>query len=202
MVPMAKRKPKSIPPQEPGPARFGFSAVVPSEERRAAIPKPAKVPGSSVINALKGYGEGFDSELEKLLEVPEKMFYFAGPASQQYSKEENGGVGHLVQGLETGKFYAPGTDYGIALYETASTIYVVIADAKRRVVVRGRLQCYHDEDMAKDWAPIKEGLKAALALASSERAKSENLFAVYDGTLKLMKPEPRPRLGEFALADD
>ncbi|MEW6722703.1 MAG: hypothetical protein AB1324_05565 [Candidatus Micrarchaeota archaeon] len=199
---MAKRKPKSIPPQEPGPARFGFSAVAPSEERRVAVPKPVKVDRSSLINALKGFGEGFDEELEQLLQVPEKLYLTTGGAYRHYSKDEKGGIGFLMQGLQVGKLYAPDTEFGVVLYETASTIYVVIADSKRRVVVRGRLQCLYDEEMAKDWAPVKEDLKAALSLASSKEAQAGGLYAVADGTLKLMKPEPLPQFGKFALADD
>jgi hypothetical protein len=145
-----------------------------------------------VHDGLRMLANGWNGGIEAALCVPSELLLFEGTGTRFYSTTENSNLSALLSGLGMGKLFLPETPYGIVLHETASTINFVLFDAKRRIVVRDRLLCYHDDPPQRDWSVVKNHVDAALALAGAEDAKNKGLFAVYDGTLKLMKPEAHP----------
>jgi hypothetical protein len=141
---------------------------------------------------LRMLANGWNGETEAAISVPREMFLFEGTGTRFYSATEKSYLSALLSGLGAGKLYLPETPYGIILYETASTINFVLFDATRRIVVRDRLLCYHNDPPQRDWSIVKNHVDAAIALAGTDDAKAKGLFAVYDGTLKLMCPEKQP----------
>ncbi len=160
-------------------ARAGPIPIPPAEKRSA----------QQVINGLKMLSRGWDSAVESSISVPPELFFFEGVASRFYSTGENPDLSSLVRGLGVGKVFLPNTDYGIVLYETSSTVYFVLFDASRRIAVREPLFCHRNAPPECDWSKIRRSIDSAVASAATEEAAKKGLYAVYDGTLKMVAPE-------------
>lgn len=198
MVHVAKRKPKDdkeIMPRlsrPPHPSFFEKLKARPQNEGAVSVPKLEKRSSEQVTNSFRMLARGWDGDIEMALSVPPEMFYFEGTNTRFYSMNEKAEMGNLLIGLGTGRLIKPKTDYGIILYETSSTVYMVLYDARRRILVRESLLCYHNDPPEREWSSIKKSVESALALARSEDARKKGLFAVYDGTLRLMNPADAP----------
>ncbi len=142
-----------------------------------------------VHGGLSMLASGWGKEIEAAISAPRELLLFEGAGTRFYSATENSNLSALLSGLGMGRLNLPATPYGIVLYETASTVKFVLYDSTRRIVVRDQLLCYHNDPPQRDWSVVKGHIDAAVALAGAEDAKTKGLFAVYDGTLKLMKPE-------------
>jgi len=166
----------------------------PREVQDIEMPEVQMFSSDKVINSIKFLGKGWDKETEKLLAVPDAVFFFDGGRSRHFSESREFGDEVLLESISSRRLYLPESEYVIVLYETSSTVYFVLADARRRIVVREQLQCLHDDPPEKDWGIIKEEIKEALKLAGSDRAKKEGFFAVYDGDLRLVRAEKAPEI--------
>lgn len=168
-------------------ARAGPIPIPPAEKRSAW----------QVINGFKILSRGWDSAVESSISVPPELFFFEGVASRFYSTGENPDLSSLVRGLGVGKVFLPNTDYGIVLYETSSTVlnkttstlYFVLFDASRRIAVREVLFDHDNTPPECDWSKIRRSIDSAVASAATEDAAKKGLYAVYDGTLKMVAPE-------------
>jgi hypothetical protein len=161
-------------------------------ERAAAPPGPQVrlVSSKEVLNRLKGLGRGWDEEIERLFSMPASLYQGTAETSGYYSEDRGFGIISLVRGMDAGSFVIPSkTSYGVAIYEKAGSVYFVLADLGRRIIVRERMLDYSDEPPEKGWSAVKEKIMAALSLAGSDRARNEGLIAVYDGILKTVKPQ-------------
>ncbi|MFH0885016.1 MAG: hypothetical protein V1861_04860 [Candidatus Micrarchaeota archaeon] len=157
-----------------------------SQGSPASAPRTERLQASDVAEGLKILARNWDGEVEELLALPKELFYYPGHPSQVYSNHENPGLGVFAQSLSFGVVALPKTDYGIVLHATSDNEYIVLFDARRRIIVRERLESQHG---AGDWADVKTSIKAALALADSDEAKKEGLFAYFDGRARLVKPQ-------------
>lgn len=180
--------PKKAKPSEPKAAE---AVVSPPKaffkEPAESKPKPAsgsRVSSGAVLEELRSMGKGWDKEIESLLELPATLLRSSGDGVKYYSKEESFGIGDVVLGLRYGNLGLPKTGYGIAVYDTSGSVYFVLVDMRRRIIVRERLFCIHDEPPEKDWAAIKNAIRAASSLSSAEPARKEGAIAVSDGTLR------------------
>ncbi len=147
-------------------------------------PQARQTTSSDLFGRLSGLGKGWDPEMEALLAPPGTLFLMELPASVLYSKEPEFEVAATVNDIirGTGDIRKPKTEYGLAIYETASTLYLVFVDMQRRIIVRERLSSLHDEPREDAWGPIKSAIKGALRLAES----SKKGIAVSDGSLRLV----------------
>jgi hypothetical protein len=174
---------KSSKPKPPREKAFERAAVAPGPEVRLVSSK-------EVLSRLKGLGRGWDEEIEKLFSMPASLYAGTAETSGYYSEDRGFGIISLVRGMDAGSFVIPPkTSYGVAIYEKAGSVYVVLADIGRRIIVRERIVDFSGEPPEKDWAAVKEKIRAALSLAGSDRARSEGMLAVYDGMLKAVKPQ-------------
>jgi len=161
-------------------------------------PKIATVSGADVLSTLKGLGRGYDDELSQLLEIPKTLQSFDNPAGgfRFYFRGDARGLGNLFEGVGGGKLYAPKTDYGIIIRESMDRTEFVFYDSMRRIAVHGILMDFHEMPVQKDWSAVKDAIKSAHALAGSERARAERLFALsIAGRVLLVRPEEPPAPG-------
>ncbi len=157
-----------------------------------------RVSSNDVVARLKGLARGWDTELEGILGMPKTLFESKGGASQYYSSDANFSISDILMCLSMGA--TPDVSkmsFGIALHERAGTIYFVLADPARRIIVRQRIVCYHNDPPELDWGAVKSAIRSAEAGASREDAKKGGLVAVFDGSLKLIGPvaQEEPRVG-------
>jgi hypothetical protein len=170
----------------------------PKFQARAAGPEPIRIPpaekrsAQQVIQGFKMLSRGWDSTVEASISVPSELFFSEGVATRFYSKDENPDLSSLVRGLGSGKVFLPNTDYGIVLYETTSTVYFVLFDAERRIVVREALFCHGGNPPERDWSKIRRSIDSAAASAATEDAVKKGQYAVYDGALKMVAPADVP----------
>jgi hypothetical protein len=173
-------EPNAVEAISPPPKSF-FKA----EDAPGPRPPPAsRVTSGEVLGELRRIGKGWDDEIESLLELPATLLRSSGEGAKYYSKEESFGIGDVVIGLRYGSLGLPKTNYGIAVYDTSGSVYFVLVDMRRRIIVRERLYCIHDQPPEKDWAAVKEAIKDASSLASSESSRKGTAIAIYDGILR------------------
>ncbi len=195
---MAKRKPKENGEQmprlirPPHPSFFEKLKAQPRDERAFQPAKAEKRSAEQVLNSFKMLGRGWDSAVEKSLGIPRELYYFEATNARFYYSDDKAEPGNLLMGLGMGRLINPKTEFAIILYETSSTIYFVLFDSRRRILVRESLLCYHNDPHEREWSLIRKSVDSALALSRSEDAKKKGLFAVHDGTLRLQKLEDAP----------
>ncbi len=164
----------------PLPKSFSSEAAAPKAE-----PPPARrISSGEVLGELRSLGKGWDKETEALLELPATLLRSSGEGAKYYSKEEGFGIGDVVLGLRYGNLGLPKTGYGIAIYDTSGSVYFVLVDMRRRIIVRERLYCIHDEPPEKDWSSVRSAIRAASSLASGDAARKEGAIAISDGALR------------------
>ncbi len=151
------------------------------------LPKTQKVPKAQVVSELKALGTGWDDETEALLAIPGELFRNSGEGTIYFSKEKEFGISDIALGLAYGRVGKPKTEYGIAIHDTAGNTYFILADMKRRIIVKERLSGLHDQPSEKDWSVVKRAISAAAALASST-TPGDNRIAVFDGNPRLVAP--------------
>jgi hypothetical protein len=174
----------------PVPVATSFSKQTPAtpEQPQVRLPEGTPVRGSDVVKSLSFRGKGWDNESETLLAVPDTLYRFEGEGTFTYSSDRQSGIGGLIRALRNGSQYIrPKADYGITLYETASTTYFVLFDASRKILVRAILHCYHDKPPEKNWSDIKQAIKTAVALSQSDEGKKKDSLAVHDGFARIEK---------------
>ena len=154
----------------------------PASSKARPQPSGKTVSYGEVLEELRGMGKGWDKETESLLGLPATLFRTSGDGARYYSKEESFAIGDVVLGLRYGELGTPRTSYGIAVYDTSGTTYLVLVDMRRRIIVRERLYCVHDEPPEKDWSAVKDAIRAAAALSAGDPA----IIAVSDGTLRTL----------------
>ncbi|MFN7991177.1 MAG: hypothetical protein U0R44_03385 [Candidatus Micrarchaeia archaeon] len=154
----------------------------------AEIPKTEKVSRSKVIEELRGLGRGWTEDIAALLGLPQELYRSSGEGTIYFSKEREFGIGETALGLSSGRLRAPKTQYGIAIHDRAGSVYIILVDMQRRIIVRERLFCMHDQPPEKDWGAVKTAILSAGALMTdAERGKGS--IAVFDGSARLLPPE-------------
>ncbi len=148
-----------------------------------------RVSSADVIKRLKGLARGWDSELESKLSMPAMLYESTGGSSQYYSSDANFSISNILMSLAMGASPdVSGMSYGLGLHERAGTVYFVLADPERRIIVRQRIVCYHNTPPELDWGAVKSAIRSAEAGASSEDARKGGLVAIYDGSLRFAGP--------------
>ncbi len=123
-------------------------------------------PATEVIARLSGLGRNWNPEIARILTVPPRLIVSESDSATYYTSDPNGSMGELVLALNSRATpNKPGFDYGIAIYETSNSTYVVIADMKRRIIVRERVSCYQNQTMGDDWEAIGKAITAAVSAA-------------------------------------
>ena len=74
------------------------------------------------------------------------------------------------------------TEYGIAVYETAESMYFVLVDMRRMIAVREQLLGYNDRPPRRDW----DNVVKAIARAEEAAAANPGRVAVHDGAIRLI----------------
>lgn len=172
------REPKTPRELVPPPRSFSIKKAAPSPN----LPKAEKVSGSAVVEEIKEMGRGWDKETESSLRIPPSLFRTSGEGATYFSDDENFGVALVASGLRGGRMGRPESMYGICIYDTPSSVYFVLLDMERRIIVRERLSCVHDRPPEKDWSKIRDAIRAASAAAE----KNAGSVAIFDGILKVV----------------
>lgn len=171
-------------PERPDERKGGFERAARPMLSRAS----RKATMDEVVSRLSGLGRGWDIEAQQLLRLPDILYENSNGSVQYYSGNLDYGISSVVTNLMNGAEPHPSKgDYGIALYETADSIYFVFVDMRRRIVVRERLMSYQGSPAEQSWQNIKDAIKSAMSLADSSEAKKAGSVAISDGTVRLLK---------------
>ncbi|MEW6721920.1 MAG: hypothetical protein AB1324_01520 [Candidatus Micrarchaeota archaeon] len=162
-----------------------FSRQAPQAD--SPVPKPQKVDSGEVIAVLRATGKGWTDDIRELLRLPAQLYMIRTGDGTFYSSDERLGILGIPAALGPEPLKAEKIDYGIALYSTGGSVYFILADMERRIIVRERMFCIHEKPPETDWTLVKEGIQSALSASESETARKQGLIAVFDRALKLVK---------------
>jgi hypothetical protein len=174
-------------------ARRGPSLLNPAEgpafkEPKGHAPPPVREVGSEdVIKALRSVGKGWTDDIGEMLGLPSRLFMESADDATYYSADRSFGIKSILSSFRSDSVDASATDYGIALYSSGSSVYFVFADLKRRLVVRERMFCFHENPPERDWSAVKERLSAALSMAGSDSIRNGGLIVVSDQYVRPMR---------------
>lgn len=142
---------------------------------------------AEMFNRIKGYGREWDAETEKLISPPPNLYENSGGATQYFSRDISFGISSVVFGFIHGAHPEPKkNDYGVALYEKTGTLYFVLLDMSRKIIVKERILSYQHDPPQQSWANVREAIRYALSAAKT--AKQDEVI-VFDGTARVEKIE-------------
>jgi hypothetical protein len=154
------------PPQKPFKAKAAAA-------RLAEAPAPARISQDEAASGLSGYAQGWSDEAKSALALPQRLYKREGENTVMLSGDAGFGISALLVGfLAAGRIdRKPDIGYGIAVYETTSTLYFVLADMGRRIIVREPLVRYMDKAQKKEWRAVAGAIRAAEAAAKANPGK-------------------------------
>lgn len=140
-----------------------------------------KMQAKEVVASVRGFASNWSKEAEAALAVPGELNFMRNDVggAVMFSKEKEFGIAGVVRSLEAGMREKPPTEYGIIVYEKASTAYLVLVDMSRRIVVRAQVTDYNSRPPQKEWADVVRAVESAV---EASKAHPERV-AVYDGTV-------------------
>lgn len=145
----------------------------------ATAPKPEKISRKQLLEKLKQTGTGWDAEAKELLGAPEELFMLEDGGATYYCDSEDFSVlFHLLSSLSGGKKLESLPTFGLALYSTGGSVFMVFADGERNIVLKDRMFCIHDEPQEKSWEPIRETIRELLKVASEKTIGVYNLGVI------------------------
>ncbi len=151
------------------------------EPRNSATPspKPEKISRAELVEKLKATGTGWDAEAKELLAMPEEIFMLEEDGATYYCDSEDFSVFfHLLSSLSGGKKIESLPEFGLALYSTGGSVFMVFADGERNIVLKNRMFCIHDEPQEKDWESVRETIRELLKIADEKKIGVYNLGMV------------------------
>jgi hypothetical protein len=162
--------------------RTPFQPALGAKLQPAGMPA-RKMAAKDVAASLGALAEGWNPGIEKLLNMPPELHMMRDESSgaTYYSLEPDFPIIDFLKSLR-GKPARPRTGYGIAVYETASTTYLVLADSGRMMAARVPLSNLHDTTIRKDWASVADAINGAVSAAGAHPGK----VAFYDGAISLL----------------
>lgn len=141
-------------------------------------------PANEVIARLSGLGRNWTPDIAKVLAVPARLMVSESDTAAYYTSDTNGSMGNIVLAINArAKPDKPGFVYGLAIYETGNSTYLVIADMKRRIIVRERLSCYQNQPVGDDWNRVNRAITAAVSAAH----KSTGMIFSDNGQISTME---------------
>ena len=159
---MPKRK-KTDGPEDAAMPRF------PARSPEFSMPERKTVGAQELVSTLKSAGRGWTDDMPGLLALPERtLVMMKTEDTAYYSKDLRFGIASILSKLDSGgPINASDNEYGIALYSTGGSVYFVLADIGRKIIVRERMFCIHEKPQEKDWKDVKLNMDSALVFAAS-----------------------------------
>ncbi|MEW6035401.1 MAG: hypothetical protein AB1529_02200 [Candidatus Micrarchaeota archaeon] len=153
------------PPEKPFIAKAGAT-----EGHLAEAAPPASVSREDAASGLAGYAQNWSEDVKAALALPARLYRREAGNAITLSDDAGFGINAvLARFLSSGHMdRKPDMGYGIAVYETTSTVYLVLADMGRRIMVREPLMRYMDKPQKKDWAEVAGAIRAAEAAAKAK----------------------------------
>jgi hypothetical protein len=159
-----------------------FSRQTPQADQAGA--KPREVGPEEVISTLKSIGKDWTDDIPSLLRLPERLFMLKSGDGTYYSGDERFGIMGIPAALGPEPLKAGKGDYGIALYSTGGgSVYFVLEDMSRGIIVRERIYCIHEKPPEGSWASVRGHIEAALAASSAHKGS----VAVHDLSLRVLR---------------
>jgi hypothetical protein len=149
----------------------------PKKGRRRKIGKEPMVGGIERISAaeaierIRNVGKGWNSESEKALAIPEKVFFDRTERAMVFSEKGVDALG-LLGFFQYGKELGEIPDYMIIIYDTPNTVNLILCDKKRGFVFRDQVSTFHTQP--RQWKDIAQDINAAV-----EKTRKGKLL-VYD----------------------
>lgn len=131
--------------------------------------------------ALSLYGEispGFAS----MLGLPEKLYRHGGPDGASFSSDADGGIDDFANRLlQMMDIQLPPRipDYGITVTSMGGTIFAVLIDKPRKIIVAESLRGMQDAEGS--WDLFESALRRALGYASTLESRGEEFRFVLEG---------------------
>lgn len=146
---------------------------------KSSLPESVKkVSSEDAISRMKGIADGWKEEFKKLLEMPDELFCFNEGNLLLYSKDESLSAAkflpYLSAGVEPPKNIPA---YGIMIYDTSGSSYMVFVDTDRRVIVKDSIASFHSTTK-NDWKNFMALVQEALEAADKEKSSLVVIDAV------------------------
>jgi hypothetical protein len=139
-------------------------------------PKPDKIQRKELIEALRSTGTGWDAEAKELLAIPEMLFKLEAEDATYYcASDDFSGLFHVLSALASGKKIEALPEFGLALYSTGGSVFLVFADAHRNIVLKEKMFCVHEQPHEKSWEVIRLSLRELIKAANEKTIAVHNL---------------------------
>ncbi len=155
-----------------------------SPQADATRPNVRKVSSDEVVGALRQIGRDWSEDIRRDLRIPGQMYMLKTGDGTFYSADDRFSIMGIPAALGPEPLKAEKNDYGIALYSSGGSVYFVLEDMSRGIIVRERIYCIHERPPEGSWEPVGRAIRAALDAAGSHKG----MVAAYDQTLRMLKP--------------
>lgn len=161
-------------------------ASFPKQAPQADATRPSirKVSSEDVAGALRQVGRDWSEDIRGALRIPAQLYMLKTVDGTFYSADDRFSITGIPAALGPEPLKAEKNDYGIALYSTGGSVYFVLEDMNRGIIVRERIYCIHDTPPEGSWAAVGQAVRAALDAAGSKKG----MVAAYDQGLRMLKP--------------
>ena len=144
-----------------------FASMLPLREPRIGAP-PESFSKREIEALMSKEARGWDQRVRNAVGVPESMLVSREAAYVLYSQDREFGIAKVCGDLVHARTPAEMPGYGIAIDGSrGSSVYFVLADPTRRIIVRELLSCIHNENYS-EWQAVAASIESAARFA--ERA--------------------------------
>jgi hypothetical protein len=155
-----------------------------SPKADAVRPAIKMVSADDAAATLSQIGRDWSEDIKRELSIPQKLYSMKTSDATFYSSNERFSIMGVPAALGSQPLKAEKGDYGIALYSSGGSVYFVLEDMNRGIIVRERIYCIHDTPPEGSWTAVREAVRAALDASGSKKG----MVAAYDLTLRMLKP--------------
>lgn len=121
-----------------------------------------QVPSKECLDELRRFG-ALDKELQAQLKLPKRLYSHGSPERPSYSSDPAASINPYASSIMQGMDRAPPEglpEYGIAIASRGSSVFCVLVDRKRGIIVSESVRDPHAPEGS--WRPFASALKEAL----------------------------------------
>jgi hypothetical protein len=161
-----------------------FAATPPSREPRLGA-APEHFTRQEIEEFLSRQATGWDPRVREMLSIPERLLVAREASNVLYSEDDRFGVAKVYGDLAHGRTPSEMPGYGIAIDGShMDSVYFVLTDPARKIIVRERLSCIHSP-VDFEWQAVAGKIEQAVEHA---RRTPEGFVTIVNGSLPGMIP--------------
>lgn len=171
-------------PKKPKPAE-GSAPPIRAQGPDGKPPAGSKLVGSDeALAILRSTGTGWSEDIADLLSAPPDLHMLRTDSGTYFSDGPVFAITGLPEALAFGDV-SKLRGFGLALYSTGGSVYFMLMDMGRGIIVREKIFSIHDSPPEKDWAKVKSLILGSLEAAGE--ARKEGYVVVCDPLMRRMK---------------